>query len=115
MVSKRRGTCSPHISAFEYHTPDPSHLRILWVDEATVVWLSFIGANRRGENTDAYDIVQGPVANVDTMEALRPYFAGVYSEDQTIKRLVSQKTSVQYAFKTEKSLGLLTLGEVILV
>ena len=115
LVSRRRDTCSPHISVYEYHTPDPSDLRILRFDEATFEWLSFVGANRRGEKTDAYDMVQGPVPDINTMPALKLYFAGVYSEEEAIKRLVPQKPSVQYAFKTEKALGLLTLSEVILV
>ena len=54
------------------------------------------------------------MANLDTMPALKLHFAGVYSEEEAIKRLVPQKPSVQYAFKTEKALGLLTLSEVIL-
>ncbi len=60
-------------------------------------------------------MVQGPVPDINTMPALKLYFAGVYSEEEAIKRLVPQKPSVQYAFKTEKALGLLTLSEVILV
>ena len=113
LASRRRGTCSPHISVYEYHTPDPSDLRILRFDEATFEWLSFVGTNRRGEKTDGYDIVQGPVANLDTMPALKLHFAGVYSEEEAIKRLVPQKPHYQYAFKTEKALDTLAFSEVI--
>jgi hypothetical protein len=98
---------------FECHTQEASHLRIRQFDGATVAWLSFIGTNRRDELTDGYDIVQGPVANLDTMPALKLYFAGVYSEEEAIKRLVLQKPHYQYAFKAEKALDTLAFSEVI--
>ena len=72
---------------------------MLQFDGATVEWLSFIAANRRGERTDEYDIVQGPVANDNSMPTLRLYFAGVYSEEEAVKRLLPQKLCDQYVLR----------------
>ena len=58
-------------------------------------------------------MVQGPVPDINTMPALKPYFAGVYSEEEAIKRLVPQKPHYQYAFKAEKALDTLAFSEVI--
>lgn len=115
LVSKRRGSGSPQISVFEYRKQETGSLGMLQFDGATVEWLSFVGANRRGEKTDEFDIVQGPVANDNTMPTLRLYFAGVYTEEEAIKRLLPQKLRDQYAFKTERALDVLTFSEVIMV
>ncbi len=54
-----------------------------------------------------------PVANDNTMPTLRLYFAGVYSEEEAIKRLLPQKLRDQYAFKTKRALDELTYCEVV--
>ena len=99
VVSKRRGSRSAQASVFEYHKQEANCLRMLQFDGATVEWLSFIAANRRGERTDEYDIVQGPVANDNSMPTLRLYFAGVYSEEEAVKRLLPQKLCDQYVLR----------------
>lgn len=62
---------------------------------------------------DNSDLVIGPVANDRTMPVIKLYFAGIYDEAETIKRLLPQKLKDQYAFKTENSLSALRLCEVI--
>ena len=99
LVSKRRGSGSVQASASECHKQETNCLRMLQFDGATVEWLSFVAANRHGERTDKYDIVQGPVANDNTMSTLRLYFAGVYSEEEAIKRLLPQKLRDQYVLR----------------
>lgn len=47
------------------------------------------------------------------MPVIKLYFAGIYDEDETIKRLLPQKLKDQYAFKTESALKLLNFSEVI--
>ena len=86
---------------------------MLRFDGATVEWLAFVGANRRGEQTADYDIVCGPVANDNTMPTRRLFFAGVYSEREAIKRLLPQRLRDQCAFKTREALGTLTFCEVV--
>lgn len=62
---------------------------------------------------DMYDVVIGPVANDKTMPVISLYFAGVYTEEEAIKRLLPQKLKDQYAFRTEEAVALLTFQEVI--
>lgn len=113
LVTKRRGNGTPSISVFEYDESDSPSLRILEFTGATVEWLAFVGANRRGDYVEKYDLVIGPVANDNTMPTLRLYFAGVYSEEEAIKRLLPQKLRGQYAFKTKRALDELTYCEVV--
>lgn len=114
LVTKRRGFGSPQVSVFGFDgATEP--LDVLRFDGATVEWLRFVGANRRGERTEAYDVVIGPVANDNTMPTLRLYFSGIYSEEEAIKRLLPQKLCDQYAFKTQRALGTLTFCEVMSV
>ena len=76
--------------------------------------MRFVSANRKGTSEpDKYDIVSGPVANDRTMPVISLYFAGIYDEDEAIKRLLPQKLKDQYAFKTEEALNALTCKEVI--
>ena len=106
---------SPQVSVFEFDVHETRRLRLLQFNGATVEWLAFVGANRRGEKTDEYDIVQGPVANDNTMPTLRLYSAGMYSEEEAIKRLLPQRLRDQYAFKTDRALDVLTFSEVVMV
>ena len=65
--------------------------------------------------TDEYDLVIGPVANDNTMPVISAYYAGIYDEEETLKRLLPQRLKDQYAFKTERAVALLTFQEVIQV
>ena len=62
-------------------------------------------ANRKNENIqNDYDLIIGPVANDRTMPVISLYFAGIYDEDETIKRLLPQMLRDQYVFRTELAL-----------
>ncbi len=63
--------------------------------------------------SDSYDLVIGPVANDKTMPVISLYFAGLYNEEEAIKRLLPQKLYNQFAFKTESALKALSFVEVI--
>ncbi len=112
LVARRRASGTPQVSAFEYDEDASGSLRVLRFDGATVEWLAFVGADRRGEQTAEYDIVCGPVANDNTMPTLGLFFAGVYSEREATKRPLPQRLRVQCAFKTREALGTLTFCEV---
>lgn len=88
-----------------------SDLDVLVFNGASVEWLSFVGRCRQGEDTGTYDIVIGPVADDRTMPTLRLYFAGVYTEEEAIKRLLPQKLQDQHAFRTQRSIDALTYRE----
>lgn len=88
LVAKRRGKGPPLVSILDYDEECAESLRILRFEGATIEWLRFVGANRRGESVEPYDVVIGPVANDRTMPTLRLYFSGDYTEEEAIKRLL---------------------------
>lgn len=113
LVAKSRGKGIPCVSAFDYDETGAKSLTVLRFEGATVDWLKFVGANRRGEEVEPYDIVIGPVANDRTMPTLRLYFSGDYTEEEAIKRLLPQKLQDQYAFRTYAALEMLRFREVV--
>ena len=54
----------------------------------------------------------GPVANDNTMPVLNLYFAGAYTEEEALRRLLPQRLRDQYALKTEAALSALRFKEV---
>ena len=114
LTTQRRGNGKSIISVFESDETFFSRLKILEFDKAGLDWLKFVAANRKGMPiSDGYDIVIGPVANDKTMPVISLYFAGLYSEEEAIRRLLPQKLYNQFAFKTETALKSLTFIEVI--
>lgn len=72
-----------------------------------------MGENRRGvKPEEPDDLVIGPVANDNTMPTLRLFFAGIYTEEEAIRRLLPQKLHDQWAFKTREALDALEFCEV---
>lgn len=113
MVSKRRREGVPLVSVFSLDESQLGSLNVLEFDGASAEWLRFVGMNRRNEGGEEdYDLVIGSVANDNTMPTLRLFFAGIYSEEETIGRLLPQKLRDQYAFKTQKALSALKYCEV---
>ncbi len=55
----------------------------------------------------------GPVANDNTMPVLNLYFSGVYTEQEALRRLLTQKLKDQLAFKTAKAIRTLVFRECI--
>ncbi len=114
LTVKRRGNGTPVISVYEFDETEISHLKVLVFPSATTEWLKYVTRNRNLENySDDHDIVIGPVANDRTMPVLRLYFAGIYSEEEALRRLLPQKLKDQYAFRTESALSFLHFSEVI--
>ena len=113
LVAKRRALGTPLVSVFEFDEGKSEELNVLVFESATVEWLAFVGANRRGDAVEEYDLVIGPVANDNTMPTLRLYFSGDYTEEEAIRRLLPQKLRDQYAFKTQRALDALEYCEVV--
>lgn len=114
LTAKRRGEGKPVISVFEYEDNKNSELNILKFENADIEWLHFVSGNRNNQPIrNDYDIIIGPVANDKTMPVISLYFTGVYSEEETIKRLLPQKLQDQFVFKTEKALKQLNYVETI--
>ena len=114
LTAKRRGNGAGCVTVYEFDGIATRNLSILEFENPSVQWLRFVSSNRKGiSEPDQYDIVIGPVANDRTMPVISLYFAGIYDEDEAIKRLLPQKLKDQYAFKTEEALNALTCKEVI--
>lgn len=106
LTRMRRNTGNAIVSVFELDENILESLNVLHFQKADKTWLEYVTANRKNISfqDDDYDIVIGPVANDKTMPVISLYFSGIYDIDETIKRLLPQKLSNQYTFKTEKSL-----------
>lgn len=114
LTAKRRGEGKQIITVYDFDEDILHFLRIMKFNEASVEWLKFVSNNRNIKDfKDNFDIVIGPVANDRTMPVIKLYFAGIYDEAETIKRLLPQKLKDQYAFKSEKALKALRISEVI--
>lgn len=104
------------ISVFDFDETKLANLNVLQFSGADANWLHFVSDNRNGVPEQAdLDIVIGPVANDNTMPVLRRFFANIYTEEEAIRRLMTQKLKDQYAFKTQAALDALTFGEVVTV
>lgn len=114
LTAKRRGVGIPVVTVYEYDESKENELSILRFNAPDSAWLRFVTANRKNEIIkDDYDLIIGPVANDRTMPVISLYFSGIYSEEETIKRLLPQKLKDQVVFKTQKALGSLTFNEAI--
>ena len=114
LTAKRRGVGTPVVTVYEYDESKENELSILRFNAPDSAWLRFVTANRKNEIIkDDYDLIIGPVANDRTMPVISLYFSGIYSEEETIKRLLPQKLKDQVVFKTQKALGSLTFYEAI--
>ncbi len=110
----RRRTGAPVITVFNFDETQQNKLKVLTFEAANKKWLNFIAKNREGTAiNDNWDIVIGPVADDKTMPVIRLFLAKVYTTSETLRRLLPQNLNDQYAFKTEKSLQLLSFSEVI--
>ena len=114
LTAKRRNYGKPFISVFEYDEEGSNELSVLKFQNADEKWLRFVSANRKNLSVkNDYDVVICPVANDRTMPVIALFFAGVYTEEETVKRLLPQKLKDQIVFKTKKSLQYLKFVEVV--
>lgn len=114
LTTIRRKSGTKTISVFEFDEKALNRLNSLIFSKADEKWLRYAANNRSNENvTDNYDVVIGPVANDKTAPVIAAYFAGIYDEKETIKRLLPQKLKDQYAFKSNNALKYLKFCEVI--
>ncbi len=110
IVTKRRNYGKATVSVFE--TSDLGKLDILKFKGADINWLKYVANNRKNiYQNNNYDLVIGPVANDNTMSVISLYLENVLNEEETVKRLLTQKLKDQYVFKTKKSLEYLKFKE----
>ncbi len=109
----RRGEGSPTVTVFDYDENALS-LNILCFTSPDAEWLKFVASHRTNINlANDYDVISGPVANDNTMPVINMFIAGDYTEDEAIRRLLTQKLKDQYVMKTEKAVATLKFKEVI--
>ena len=83
-----------------------AQLSIRRFDGPTPEWLEAVVNCRRGIDVFACnDVVVGPVADDSVFETIRFYETGIYTQEETIKRLQTEKLFNQVAFKSERSLA----------
>lgn len=109
----RRGEGVPTVTCYEMSENVLATLKVLRFEGPTADWLKFVSRNRNeGLDDSGMDVVVGPVANDNTMPVLNLYFKGAYTEEEALKRLLTQRLRDQFAFKTQSALAALTfVGE----
>lgn len=101
-----------YINIYEYEEND--NLNILDFKEATEEWLKFVFKNRfSNELIHEYDIVKGPVANDNLYQVLDGYEDGIYTIEETIRRLKTYLLADQISFHTLKALESIKYIETI--
>lgn len=78
---------------------------------ATKEWLEFVVNNRRGRNTEVYDLIMGPVANDQLYVTIRLYEQDVITADAAIEMLKTHKLFDQLSFHTKRAVSLLKFIE----
>jgi hypothetical protein len=95
---------------YEFELNNIEQLTIKKFDGISKEWLDFIAQNRiQGGIQHNFDIVQGPVANDKTMDAIGLYLSNTLSTSETLTRLTYMKPNNQVSIHTEKALSNLKL------
>lgn len=116
LTADRRRAGTPVINEFEFDDDRLGELKVIRYESANRDWLKFVSSCRSEQrNGEEYDIIIGPVANDRTFDVISLYLIGAYDEEEAIRRLLPFKLKDQYAFKSEKALGLLTFKRGIFV
>lgn len=100
---KRRGR-DGIVSRYDFDETAYSTLNVLRFEAYSEQWLDFILSCRSGQDTSAYDIVVGGVANDKVFNTIELYFEHLIDKTEAIKRLSYEKPSLQLCFRSETSL-----------
>ena len=95
---------------YEFVLDISPELRIKRFEGLNHEWLDMVKRNRmHGGTQHDYDVVQGPVANDDTMRTLALFVAGIYTEDMALQQLRFFKPNDQVSIHTERALSRLRM------
>jgi hypothetical protein len=112
VLRREEGVAS--VSVFEVDEEAFGRLNVIRFESPDAHWLHFVSRNRNERIDDSgVDAVVGPVANDNTMPVLNLFFKGAYTEEEALRRLVSQSLKDLYAMKTEAALAVLRFREVL--
>lgn len=114
LTARRRLEGVPSVTSYEFDEALLSNMRVLRFNEPSAQWLRFVADNRKGTaaNVDC-DIVIGPAADDRAVLIVSLYSAGIYEEEEAIKRLLQKRLNIRYAFKTPNAVKALKLKEEI--
>jgi len=116
-VVRRSGTGKPVLNMYEFDESAADTLSILKFETPDKVWLDFVCENRmENHNSNKYDLIIGPIANDRTMPVLNAYMAARNKElyaPVALSEIMADRLTDQHVFKSEKSLTLLKLKEII--
>ena len=110
LVALRHQAGCPVVNSYSFDAEQISALKVLEFSNASEDWLDFVVKNRTNNSASAehsYDLIIGPVANDTTLSVINNFIAGVYTEEEAIKRLLPQNLTDQYCFLTPQSIGML--------
>jgi len=112
-VTIRRKMGKPIVTAYEAKENIlRSKYKILEFHSADKTWLDFVTTNRQILNPEIdAEIVIGAVANDDVIEVVRLYENGVYTVEETLRRLKIKTLYNQYVFRTQKAINELSAKE----
>ena len=68
-------------------------------------WLDFITANRKMQQVEIFDAIEGGVANDKIFRTVELYFAGDISKDEALKRLKFEKPNHQICFLCQQMIN----------
>lgn len=107
-VTRRRGEGIPSVNVYDFDKHNLLKLKVLQFDTANGDWLDYVVQNRRGDSVPGnFDLVIGPVANDSTLRVIDDYMSGVYTKEESVRRLLPQNLTDQYAFKSEMAINML--------
>ena len=111
---KRTNAGKAVISIFEFdeNLLYSGDYKVRHFEKATNEWLEFVINNRRGGNTENYDLVMGPVANDALYATILLYEQGVITADAAIEQLKTHMLFDQLSFQSEKALKNLVFKEI---
>lgn len=91
--------------AFDESLLEHPSLRVKVFTEPTEEWALFILANRKGLETQQFDIVVGPIADDGVAFQLERYLKHLITLEVLVQELVYRKLNRQYFFGTELSIS----------
>lgn len=104
-TARVRKAGAPFVNVYEFSELGAQDLSVRHFESANEEWLDFVAANRKGiASGEVWDIVQGPVANDQTMPTLLLYLDGYLTKQEAIARLLPQKLKDQVVFKSALAL-----------
>ena len=115
---KRKRTSAPHAVVTEYEVADDilqGRYTVLFFSGPTQEWFDFIVSNRKGNDTAAYDLTMGPVANDQLYATIRLYEQGVVTASAAIEMLRTHILFDQLAFHNQHAANELTFTQSIII